>query len=376
MTGADRVNCLSESVIREMTRKAKKHGAINLSQGYPDFPISDEVIKEAKRAIDQDMNQYSITWGLEELRKKVSEKLKSFNDLGYDPTYEITITCGSSEAMMSSSLGLINNDDEILVFQPFYENYVPAITMASGKPKFTTIDEDLGIDEEDIKKKVSKNTKMIVLNTPHNPSGKVFGKDDLKFIRDICVDNDILLISDEIYEKMVYEGEHISPATLPDMKERTITIGGFSKIYSVTGWRVGYAATTEKLMKPIRKVHDYTTVCAPTPFQKAAIRALNLSSDYYEEMLDYYKRGREIVFEGLIDTRMKPVKPEGAYYMLASIENYDMTDKEFVHWLVKDKGVAVVPGSSFYSEGGEDLVRFCFSQEIDLLKEAMKRIEE
>jgi len=374
MKGADRVSGLSESVIREMTRKAKKHGAINLSQGYPEYPTHLLLIEEVKKALDSGFNQYSVTWGLEELRKKIAEKLSEFNGLEYDPEYEVTVTCGSSEAIMSTILGLVEEDDEVLIYQPFYENYVPAVSMASGRPRYTTIDKDLNIDQEEIKEKVGGNTKSMILNTPHNPTGKVFQKDELKFIRDICIDEDILLVTDEIYEKIIYEGEHISPASLNGLRERTVTIGGFSKVYSVTGWRVGYVACPKGLMKPIRKVHDYTTVCAPTPFQKASLKALDLSDDYYEDMLDHYRKGREIVHEGLKKTRMEPLMPEGAYYMLANIEKYDMDDKEFVDHLIKEKGVATVPGTSFFDHGGQDLVRFCFSQDIDSLHKAMERI--
>ncbi|MBS3781805.1 MAG: aminotransferase class I/II-fold pyridoxal phosphate-dependent enzyme [Candidatus Thermoplasmatota archaeon] len=376
MKGTERVRDLNESVIREMTRKAKEYDAINLSQGYPEYPTHDHILEEAKKAIDSGLNQYSITWGMETLRSKITEKLRDFNHLEYDPEFEITITCGASEAIMSAILGLVEEDDEVLIFQPFYENYVPAVSMASGKPRFTTIGRDLDIDREDIKKKVGEDTKAMILNTPHNPTGKVFQKDELKFIRDICIDEDVLLITDEIYERIIYEGEHISPASLKDMRERTVTIGGFSKVYSVTGWRVGYVAAPKELMKPIRKAHDYTTVCAPTPFQKASIKALALPEDYYDEMVKYYSKGREIVYEGLKKTEMDPLKPEGAYYMLANIENYDMNDREFVNHLVKEKGVAIVPGTSFFDDGGENLVRFCFSQEIDSLNTAMERIRD
>ncbi len=375
MKGSKRVEDLTESVIREMTRKANKYNAINLSQGYPDFPADEKVLEKAKEAIDSDFNQYSVTWGLEELRKRIAKKLRDFNDLDYHPEYEVTVTCGSSESIMSTMLGLIDDGDEVLIFQPFYENYVPAVTMASGKPRFTIINKDQEIDPEDIKEKVNENTKVIILNTPHNPTGKVFKKEDLELIRDLCIENDILLITDEMYERMIYEGEHISPATLEDMWKRTITIGGFSKVYSVTGWRVGYSAAPKKLMKPIRKAHDYTTVCAPTPFQKGCVKALDLPESYYEEMLEYYRKGREIVYENLKETKMEPSKPEGAYYMLADIVDYDMDDKEFADHLVKEKGVAVVPGSSFYEDGGENLVRFCFSQKMDALKKAMRRIK-
>ncbi|MFP3871559.1 MAG: pyridoxal phosphate-dependent aminotransferase [Candidatus Aenigmatarchaeota archaeon] len=376
MKGTERVEGLSESVIREMTRKAKRHDAINLSQGYPDFPTHKKVLDAAKEAIDSGYNQYSITWGREELRKNIGKKLADFNELDYDPKFEITITCGSSEAIMATMLGLIEPGDEVLIFQPFYENYVPAISMASGKPVFSTISRDQEFDREDVKGKVGKDTKAILVNTPHNPTGKVFTQSDLRFLRDLCVDHDVYAFTDEMYERMIYDGKHISLASLDDMWERTVTIGGFSKVYSITGWRVGYAAAPKQLMKPIRKVHDYTTVCAPTPFQYGAIQALDLPENYYEEMLRYYRRARDFVYAALEKTKMEPSNPQGAYYMLADISEYGMDDKEFSDHLVKEKGVAVVPGSSFYEEGGKNLVRFCFSQDMDLLKEAMERIKE
>ncbi|MFW5946486.1 MAG: pyridoxal phosphate-dependent aminotransferase [Candidatus Natronoplasma sp.] len=376
MYGSDRVKGFSESVIREMTRKANRHNAINLSQGYPEYPTHQSVIKAAKEAIDSGYNQYSITWGTNDLRKKVSEKLMDFNSLEYDPEYEITLTCGASEAIMSTILGLIERGDEVLIFQPFYENYVPAVSMASGKPIFTTIDKNLDIDREDIKKKVGKDTKAIILNTPHNPTGKVFDREEIEFLRDLCIEKNMMLITDEIYERIIFEGRHISPASLEELKERTVTIGGFSKVYSVTGWRVGYAAAPKKLMKPIRKAHDYTTVCAPTPFQRGMIKALELPEDYYDEITRYYKKGRDIVYNGLKETKMVPHKPDGAYYMMAEIDDYDMGDEDFADHLVKERGVAVVPGSSFFDDGGENMIRFCFSQTMDSLKEAMQSIKE
>jgi len=376
LRGTERIRVIQESVIREMTRKAKKYDAINLSQGYPDYPTPESVLKEAKEAIDSGLNQYSITWGTEELRKEISEKLSSFNGLDYDPTYEVTVTCGSSESIMSTMLGLVEKGEKVLIFQPFYENYVPAVSIASAEPVFSTIGKDMSIDREDLKEKAEGGLKAILLNTPHNPTGKVFSKDDLRFLRDLCVDNEIYAITDEMYEKMIYEDKHTSLASLEGMWERTVTIGGFSKVYSVSGWRVGYSAAPKGLMKPIRKVHDYTTVCAPTPFQHGTIKALELPENFYEDMLDYYKRGRDFLYKSLKETKMDPFKPQGAYYMLADISEYGMDDIEFADYLVKEKGVAVVPGSSFYHDGGEDLVRFCFSQDIDQLKEAVERIKD
>ncbi len=374
MSGSKRVEGLTESVIREMTRKAIKYDAVNLSQGYPEFPTAEKVKKAALEAIDEDENQYSITWGEQVLRKKLSEKFKNFNNIEYDPEMEITITCGASESIMSTMLGLIDNRDEVMIFQPFYENYVPSVRMASGKPVFTTIQNDMSLDHEEIKSAVSEKTKMILLNTPHNPTGKVFSKDELEFIRDLCVDNDIIAVTDEMYEHIVFQGEHISLASIDGMWERTVTISGFSKAYSVTGWRVGYSAGPKYLMNPIRKVHDYTTVCSPTPFQKAAVQALSLGKDYYQDMVDYYRKARDLVYDKLSESELKASLPDGAYYMMASLENIDMDDLEYADYLVKEKGVAVVPGTSFYEHGGEDMVRFCFSQKMKDLSEAMNRI--
>jgi aminotransferase len=239
---------------------------------------------------------------------------------------------------------------------------------------FTDISLEKKIDREDIEKKVGENTKAIILNTPHNPTGKVFGFEELEFIREICIKNDVLVITDEMYERMVYKGGHISPASIEGMRERTITIGGFSKIYGVTGWRVGYVAAPKEIMQLIRKTHDFLTVCAPTPFQKAAVRALDLPEQYYKDMCEYYKQGRDMIFEALKQTKLRPSLPDGAYYMMANIEEYGMDDMAFADWLVQEKRVAVVPGTSFYRHGGEKLVRFCFSQKPEHIREAMDRI--
>jgi len=357
-----------------MTRKAIKYDAINLSQGYPEYPTPDTIIEKANQAIQSGENQYSITWGDRRLREALADKFMEFNDVEYDPETEITITCGASESIMATMLGLLNDGDEVVLFQPFYENYVPSVRMASGRPIFTTIDKDMGIDFEEIKEMINKKTKMVFINTPHNPTGKVFSKEELKFFRDICVDNDILAVTDEMYEHIIFEGEHVSLASIDEMRERTITISGFSKAYAVSGWRVGYSAAPAEIMKSIRKAHDYMTVCSPTPFQSAAINALDLPSDYYSEMLDYYKKARDFVYDKLQRSELIPVIPDGAYYMMAYLDDIDMSDKEYADYLVKEKGVAVVPGSSFYSEGGEDMVRFCFSQKMEDLSEAMDRL--
>ncbi|MFW6037986.1 MAG: pyridoxal phosphate-dependent aminotransferase [Candidatus Saliniplasma sp.] len=374
MRGGERVRGLTESVIREMTRNAIKYDAVNLSQGYPEYPMPDPVKNTAIDAIKRGDNQYSITWGKQLLREKLAKKLEDFNGIQYDPEIEITITCGASESIMSTMLGLINEGDEVIIFQPFYENYVPSVTMASGRPVFTTIKNDMSLDLEEIKSKINKNTRMILINTPHNPTGKIFSKKELNFLRDLCIDNDVIAVTDEMYEHIVFEGKHISLGSLDGMRERTVTISGFSKAYSVTGWRVGYSAAPIDLMKSIRKVHDYTTVCSPTPFQAAAAKALDLSNRYYEEMVDHYRKARDFVYEMLSQSEVEPYLPNGAYYMMASLQDLEMNDKEYAEYLVKKKGVAVVPGTSFYDHGGENMVRFCFSQKMEDLSEAMERI--
>ncbi len=371
----NRIKGISESVIREMTRKAEINEAINLSQGYPGYQTPKKILDAAKEALADGHNQYSVTWGIKELREGISEKLAKFNHLEYDPETEVTVTCGTSEALMSSILAHIDPGDEVLLFQPFYENYVPAVYIASGKPVFTSIDSNMKINQEDIKSKVNHNTKAIVLNTPHNPTGKVFSHEELKFIRDLCVDNDTLVITDEIYERIVFDGEHISLASLDGMREKTIAISGFSKTYSVTGWRVGYAAAPMGLMNEIRKVHDYTTVCAPTPFQKALCKSFEIPERYYRLMLEYYKDARDYLYSSLKDTEFKPFLPHGAYYMMVAIDHFGMNDIDFADHLVKNIGVAVVPGTSFYDYGGDNLVRFCFSPPREDLEEAVSRLE-
>ncbi len=370
---ASRVKGFPESVIREMTREAEKYDAVNLSQGYPGYPIPKDVMEAVFESL-KNKNQYSITWGLRELREYISKKLADFNGMSYDPENEITVTCGTSEALMSSVLAHVDSGEKVLIFQPHYENYVPAVSLASGKPVYTDIDRELGLNEEDLKAKIGKNTKAIILNTPHNPSGKVFRREELELIRDLCVDNDVLVFSDEIYERIVYEGDHISIGNLDGMRERTVTLNGFSKTYSVTGWRVGYASASKELMVPIRKVHDYTTICAPTPFQDALKEVEHISNGYYEKMLASYREARDFLFDNLTDIGFEPILPHGAYYMMAGIDSFGMNDIDFAKYLVREKKVAVVPGSSFYHDKGDDIVRFSFSVGLELLEKAVERL--
>lgn len=369
---SDKLAAVSESVIREMTRKAIKYGATNLSQGYPGFPTPKELLSAVTHAVENGYNQYSITWGLDELRRSISHKLKHFNGLCYDHEEEITVTCGTSEAFMSSVLSIVCPGDEVIVPQPFYENYVPAVLMAHGKPVFCDLYGKNGINREALEGSVGNSTKVLLLNNPHNPTGTVLERRDLEFIRDICVDHDILVIADEIYERVVFDdSEFISIPSLEGMRERSVIVNGFSKTYSVTGWRVGYAAAPSSLMSGIRKVHDYTTVCAPTPLQKALCTALTLPDKYYEDMIGYYRVSRDLLYNALIDVGLDPYLPRGAYYMMVDISESGQDDLEFTDHLVRDIGIAVVPGSSFYNEGGRDMVRFSFSVSRDILSDAI-----
>jgi len=372
-----------ESVIREMTRKAIENDAINLSQGMPDFSPPLELIEGIREGLDKEEHQYSVTYGRTDLREKISEKLQNYNKLVVDPYNELTITCGASEAIASSLLAITNPGDEILILEPWYENYVPITYLAQSKPMFVSLSkENYSIDEEVLKSNITKKTKAIMINSPHNPTGKVFSPEDFKIISDLCIDHDILVITDEIYEHIIFDGlKHLSIGSFDSMKERTITISGFSKTFSVTGWRIGYVAANQELMNGIRKVHDYLTVCAPSLLQYAILKAFDLSSIYYNELINRYQKNRDFFYDRLLNLGMKVFNPQGAYYMFADISQFGMNDIEFADYLVKDEGVATVPGSSFYTNNrfgnnpGSNYVRFSFSQKLETLQNAAERIK-
>ncbi len=380
---ADRLSYFQESVIREMTRKAIEYDAINLSQGMPDYSPPEELTEGITEAIKNSEHQYTVTYGRNDLREKIASKYETYNKIQYDPEDEITITCGASEAIACSILSLLNPSDEIIVLEPWYENYVPITYLANGKPVFVKLSEkDFGIDEENFKNKISEKTKAVIINTPHNPSGRVFSKEELNFLSDICNDNNLITITDEIYEYIIYDDAvHISPASLNNMFERTITISGYSKTFSITGWRVGYVATEKELMTGIRKVHDYLTICAPSIMQFAALKAYNLQEDYFESLKNRYQKNRDEIVKGLRKLGFGVMKPKGAYYLLADISSFGMNDLEFADFLVKDKGVATVPDSSFYEtkgrkeSDGSKYIRFSFSHKLETIKDALLRIE-
>ena len=377
---SNRVGLFTESVIRDMTRLAIGYDAINLAQGFPDFGAPDELKEAAISAIRADHNQYAITWGAQELRDAIAKRAQEFNNIRVDPNSEVTVTCGATEAMMASMLALINPGDEAIIFEPFYENYGPDAAVSGAVPRFVSLDpDDFSIDEDALKSAFNNNTKAIVVNTPNNPSGKVFTKRDMKLIADLCHDFNAVAITDEIYEHIIYDGKkHISLASVDGMQDRTITISGASKTYSVTGWRIGYTIANEELTNAIRKIHDFLTVGAPAPLQHAAAEALAYPDSYYSGLVEMYDHKRHMLFDALTSAGFKCILPEGAYYILADISELagGMDDVEFAKYLVKEVGVASVPGSSFYTdtEMGKKKVRFTFSKQDSTLGEAAERL--
>jgi aminotransferase len=378
----------TESVIREMTRLALRHGAVNLSQGFPDFAAPAEIKEAARQAISDDINQYAITWGAKPLRDAIVEKFERTQGVRVDPEREITICCGSTEAMMSSMMAIINPGDEIVVFEPFYENYGPDAILSGATPRFVRLrPPDWSYDERELAAAFGPHTKAIILNTPNNPTGKVFTRAELEFIRELCVRWNAFCITDEIYEHILYDGaEHISMARIDGMRERTIVINGMSKTYSVTGWRVGWAIAPPEATQSIRKVHDFLTVGAAAPLQQAGASALHSPQSYYDKLAASYTVKRERLLKILSAAGFTVFKPRGAYYIMTDISRFpdpdparfvaDTRDVRFAKYLVEEIGVAVVPGSSFYNDArdGASQVRFTFCKKEETLAAAEARL--
>lgn len=375
----------TESVIREMTRQALLYGAVNLAQGFPDFPAPAEVKQAAMEAIAADINQYAITWGAKKLREAIARQMKQWQGLEVDPETEITVCCGSTEAMIASLLAVTNPGDEVIIFEPFYENYGPDVILSGATPVFVKLhpptepDGEWVFDAQELRAAFNPRTKAIILNTPNNPTGKVFLRAELEFIRDLCVEWNVLALTDEIYEHILYDdARHISIATLDAMRERTVTINGMSKTYSVTGWRVGWAVAPANITSAIRKVHDFLTVGAAAPLQEAGVVALALPESYYAELARAYCARRDRLLPRLAQAGFRCYKPRGAYYIMTDISAFGFdTDVEFARYLVREIGVAVVPGSSFYSQphAGHTQVRFCFCKRDETLDEAAHRLQ-
>jgi len=374
-----RVQRFPESVIREMTRIAALHDAVNLAQGYPDFDPPAEVLEAAKDALDAGHNQYSITWGAPALRDAIARKAKAFNGIDADPEANVVVTCGSTEAMMAAMLSLVDPGDEVVVLEPFYENYGPDAIVSGARPRYVRLEwPSWRLDEEALKAAFTTRTKAVILNTPNNPTGKVFSRDELRLVADLCADRDAIAVADEIYEHITYDGtRHVSIATLGDMPDRTITINGISKTYSATGWRVGWALGPKTLVDAMRRTHDFLTVGAPHPLQVAAVAALALPPTYYEGLASMYAAKRDAFVRALQAVGLRCEPPQGAYYVMTDVSAFPFPDDwAFAMYLVERLRVAVVPGSSFYGrpEDGRRFVRFIFSKKDETLHEAIDRL--
>ena len=376
----------TESVIREMSREAVKYGAVNLGQGFPDWPAPADIKQKAKDAIDEDHNQYAITWGVKGFRDGIAAKTKWFLGMDIDPETEITVTCGSTEGMIAAAMATIDPGEEAVIFDPYYENYMPDTIISGARPRFVPLyrtDDGFVFDRDELRAAFNEKTKAIIICNPNNPTGKVFTRDEMEFIAGLCKEFDALCFTDEIYEHILYDRdgvqlEHICMATLDGMRERTVVVNSLSKTYSVTGWRVGYCIAPQEITHAIRKVHDFLTVGAANPLQHAGAYAMSLPPSYYEELRREYQRKRDFIVPVLRDAGFKCDTPEGAYYVMTDISEFGFpNDIEFTKHLIREIGVAVVPGSSFYEnrDMGSQMVRFCFCKLDETLEAAAENLQ-
>ena len=376
-----KARCFTESVIREMTRHAVAHRAVNLAQGFPDFPCPQALKDAACAAIQEDVNQYAITWGAQEFRQALADKTRIFLGIKVDPETDITVTCGSTEAMIATLLALVDPGDQVVVFEPFYENYGPDAVLCGAEPRYVALrpdSEGWTFDPAELRAAFGPRTRAVILNTPNNPTGKVFTRDELLQIAALCVEFDAVAVTDEIYEHILFDdAEHIALATLPGMRERTVTVGGMSKTYSVTGWRIGTAIAPPPLTAAIRKVHDFLTVGAAAPLQRAGVTALQFPAQYYADLAALYRGKRDRFVPVLEEVGFRCFRPQGAYYVMAEFRAFsDENSTAFAQRLIREAGVATVPGSSFFSSpaAGDHLVRFCFCKQDTTLDEAATRL--
>jgi len=391
----------TESVIREMSREAVKYGAVNRGQGFPDWPAPENIKRKAQEAIAADHNQYAVTWGVKEFRDAIAAKTKWFLGLDVDPETEITVTCGSTEGMIAAALATVDPGDEVVVFDPYYENYMPDTIISGAVPRFVPLyrkDDGFAFDHEELRAAFNERTKAIIICNPNNPTGKVYTREEMEFIADLCKEFDALCFTDEIYEHIIYDEvpssgfqvpsqpdtdnrqlttSHVCMATLDGMRERTVVVNSMSKTYSVTGWRVGYCIAPPDITGAIRKVHDFLTVGAANPLQHAGAYALSLPPSYYEALQKDYQKRRDYIIPVLREAGFGCDYPEGAYYVMADISNFGFAnDVDFTRHLIREIGVAVVPGSSFYHsrEMGSQMVRFCFCKKDETLEAAAEKL--
>jgi aminotransferase len=379
---ADRLKNLQESVIRSITRYAFQKGAVLLAQGFPDFDPPEEVLAAAEKAMRTGRNQYGMTWGQPSLRKAIAEKSRRFYGQEVDPDKHVTVTCGVTEAVIAALIGIVNPGEKVVVLEPAHENYHAGIAFAGGIPVRVPLrPPHYRFDAEELARAFEQKPKAVLFNSPHNPSGRVFTEQELSIIRDLCVKHDVVAITDEIYEHLVFDGlRHIPIATYPGMQDRTITICGLGKTFAVTGWRVGYCIASTELTDALRKVHDFTTVCAPTPLQEAMAAVIGSPDSYYEWVRTFYASRRSRML-GILDNHgFKYAVPEGAYYVMADFRHLGRGDDDmaFAYWLIDEIGIATVPGSSFYASDpglGRGLVRFAFPKKDETFDIVEKRFE-
>jgi aspartate/methionine/tyrosine aminotransferase len=381
-----KASLFTESVIREMTREAMKYGAVNLSQGFPDFPAPEDIKRVAMQAIADDVNQYAITWGAKDFREAIAKKTKWYLGLDIDPEREITVTCGSTEGMIAAMMATVDPGEEVIVFEPYYENYAPDAILSDAKPRYVPLRApDWTFDRDELRAAFNPNTKAIIICNPNNPTGKVFTRDEMEFIAGLCQEFDALCFTDEIYEHILYPREggeiaHVSMAQIDGMRDRTVIVNSMSKTYSVTGWRVGYCIASPEITSAIRKVHDFLTVGAAAPLQAAGAYALSLPPSYYDHLQADYRARRDLILPELEKAGFKTFRPDGAYYVMTDISGFGFkNDIEFTRHLIREVGVACVPGSSFYSpdasELGSQQVRFCFCKKDETLMLASERLK-
>ena len=379
MAASRRLELFTESVIREMTRLSEQYGAINLSQGMPDFIPSPKLVEAAVDAMRHSSNQYSITWGHRGLREAIAKKAREYNGIDADPEENITVTCGSTEAVASAVFGLTNPGDRIVVTDPFYENYVPDAILANCELLYVPLKgQALDLDEESLKEAMAKHPKLFLLNTPNNPTGRVLDPRQMKLIADLCEDEGTVAVTDEIYEHILYDGrQHTSLASVGNMHDKTVTVNSASKTYSVTGWRVGWAIAEKELTDALRKVHDYVTICAPAPLQEALVTALNFPPDYYERLAAAYDRKRRMVMETLEEAKLEYHRPEGAYYILVNAPEEFKDGKEFSDFLLKRVGLAVLPAVALYhnQQLGSRKLRIAFCKKDATLQDVRRRLK-
>ncbi len=380
LMGSKKATQFTESVIREMTRLSELYGGVNLSQGFPDFPAPSAVKEAACAAIRADINQYAVTWGARAFREAIAREFTRRYGLRVDADEQVTVCCGATEAMMATMIAIVDPGEEVVIFEPFYENYGPDAILSGATPRYVTLREpDWRFDPDELAAAFNNRTKAIILNTPNNPTGKVFAREELETIATLCRKWDVVAISDEIYEHIIYDGwRHVPIATVEGMAERTVTINSLSKTYSVTGWRVGWTISPASLTGAIRKVHDFLTVGAAAPLQEAGVVALEVPESYYAQLAAGYQRRRDVILDILERHRFTCYKPHGAYYVMSDIGAFGFADDvEFARSLVKDVGVAAVPGSSFYREpaSGRTKLRFCFCKRDETLLEADRRLK-